>query len=244
MVPGLLFAIPAFGGWVQASLGKQNSDGSWAPTCNIDLLHQCQGSTPAKLRVSIDTSQLPRDPPPSRPIQEGTFAYDVRVSSAGAENSPQPVRASVAVRSLSITPSALHFVYKLGDAAPPGPQYINVAPTCGQSPLIASVTSDGSWLSFSAPSPGDPNNIYGPVRLMVAVNPAGLRPDSYIGRVKLQGARLDSAQSVAVSLDVTTTDSPSIANNGVLSAASFLPGMAFGGWVAIFGQNLASIQTK
>jgi uncharacterized protein (TIGR03437 family) len=46
---------------------------------------------------------------------------------------------------------------------------------------------------------------------------------------------------IPISISVSMTTTPAIADNGVVNAASFAPGASPGSWISIFGSNLATI---
>jgi uncharacterized protein (TIGR03437 family) len=98
------------------------------------------------------------------------------------------------------------------------------APDCGWS-----ATANSPWILLASPSNGTGN---GTIAYTVGVNTGGLRT----GAIAVAGRTVYINQAAAGS---SSTSLASIANGGVVNAASYAPLIAPGSFVAIFGQNLA-----
>jgi len=102
------------------------------------------------------------------------------------------------------------------------------APDCGWN-----ATANASWILVSSGNNGTGS---GPVTYTVGINTGGLRT----GTITVAGQRVFVNQVAAGS---SVSSLASINTAGIVNAASFSPPISSGGFVAIYGQNLADITT-
>lgn len=161
------------------------------------------GTTPAAVMVFVTPTGL----------QAGTYQGSVRITAAGAANSPVDVPVTLAVTTVSqlvATPAQLSFSYVIGGMQPAG-QNLSVGTTSGVVlPFGAapSTTSGGNWLTVT------PVSGQTPATLTVGVNPAGLSPGSYNGVITLtppagSGGALTVPVTLTVNASPTLTVTPS-----------------------------------
>jgi uncharacterized protein (TIGR03437 family) len=184
------------------------------------------GTAPSTLSVSISPAGL----------SAGTYTGSVQIASAGASNTPASIGVTLTVTeaqaSLAVAPQALTFQYTYGGAVPPAQ---NLAITnSGGGTLAWTASANAYWLGVSAASGG------APASLAVSVNPANLAAGTYVENVTIAAAgATGSPAQVSVTL-VVAGSQPAPVINGVVSAASFQPGLASGTWMSIFGTNLST----
>jgi uncharacterized protein (TIGR03437 family) len=151
------------------------------------------GSAPAfgsaAIAVTADPSQL----------QAGTYSGSVTVATAGSPSSTISVVAVVSGTqpTLELSQSGLRFQAVQGGGAT-SPQSITVLnPGAGTLNFTASVStiSGGSWLSVSPGSGSSTGSKAGSVT--VSVNPAGLKPGDYYGRVQFAASGATNSPQVA-----------------------------------------------
>lgn len=129
-------------------------------------------TTPGNLTVAVNPSGL----------AAGSYAGTVRITATDSAGGTIEVPVTLSVNSmLTSNPATLTFAYRVDGSIPPA-QTVNVTSN-GSAVSIASVASvttptGGTWLSVS-PSSGTT-----PAALTVSVNPAGLSPGTYTGRIR------------------------------------------------------------
>jgi uncharacterized protein (TIGR03437 family) len=151
------------------------------------------GTTPASFKVYVNPSGLP----------SGSYTGTIMVAATGALASPYsfPVTLEVADAPSTLISSAatLTFAYMTG-SAPPAPQTI-VLMSSGDA-LSASITvSGGTWLTAS---PTGSITLVGlPGTVTVTVNPAGLPPGAYAGKITFASpTAVDKSLIVNVALNI------------------------------------------
>lgn len=151
------------------------------------------GTTPASFKVYVNPTGLP----------SGSYTGTIVVATTGALASPYsfPVTLEVAdaPSTLISSAAALTFAYMTG-SAPPAPQSI-VLMSSGDA-LSASITvSGGTWLTAS---PTGSITLVGlPGTVTVTVNPAGLPPGAYSGRITFASpTAVDKSLIVNVALNI------------------------------------------
>ena len=192
------------------------SPGSWVQ------LSPARGTTPGSVMVTVDPTGL----------AAGTYTGTISATAIGANN-PVSVTVTLTItggtQPLTITASHLFFVAATGGTAPAS-QMLTVNST-SSTPVSFTASSPVPWLTVS-PASGTT-----PAALTVAVNPTGMASGTYSSSINVTASGA-AAQSVAVTLQVTSSTSiPTI--SGIINAASGVtgkvsPGMA----ISIFGTNL------
>ncbi len=132
--------------------------------------------------------------------------------------------------------SSLSFNYTIGGGTP---KALPVTVSSSFSSLSFTATpatdSGGSWL-MASPASGT-----SPATLNVSVNPAGLLPGNYTGRISVaESGSHNGAFTIRITLQVAaavTSSIPIIKSVG--NAASYQPGMAPNTWIVIQGENLS-----
>src|ERR1019366_6467781 len=158
------------------------------------------------------------------------------IAATGASNTPASIGVTLTVTeapaSLAVAPQGLNFQYTYGGALPPA-QSLAIT-NAGGGTLAWTASTTAYWLGVSSASGG------APASLAVSVNPANLAAGTYTENVTIAAAvAAGSPAQVSVTLVVTGTQ-PAPVINGVVSAASFQPGLASGAWMSIFGTNLSA----
>jgi uncharacterized protein (TIGR03437 family) len=184
------------------------------------------GTAPSTLSVSVSPAGL----------SAGTYTGSVQIAATGASNTPASIGVTLTVTeaqaSLAVAPQALTFQYTYGGALPPS-QNLAIS-NAGGGTLAWTASTGAYWLGVSAASGA------APASLAVSVNPANLAAGTYTENVNLAAAGANgSPAQVSVTL-VVTGSQPAPVINGVVSAASFQPGLASGTWMSIFGTNLSA----
>jgi uncharacterized protein (TIGR03437 family) len=123
------------------------------------------------------------------------FPFNVTVKdSAGGTSLPQSLTINFgAASSLTATPSAVSFTYRLGDAAPPA-QSVSVFQGTSQTPLSVTVRSDQNFLSAT------PTSAQSPAAIALSVNTAVLGAAG-----TLTGQAIISGGNSSVTVNVTLT---------------------------------------
>jgi uncharacterized protein (TIGR03437 family) len=160
------------------------------------------GSTTASIKVYVNPSGLP----------SGSYSGTIVVAATGAAASPYsfPVTMEVAdaPSTLVANPATLTFAYMTGSAAP-APQTVMLM-SSGDA-LSASITvSGGTWLTAS---PTGSITLVGlPGTVTVTVNPAGLAPGAYSGKITFASpSATDKSLIVNVALNITA-GTPTVTN--------------------------------
>jgi uncharacterized protein (TIGR03437 family) len=189
----LQFAYTA-GGTIPAAKSIQitNSGGgtlNWSATTSASWLSvslPISGTAPSTLSVVVSPTGL----------GAGTYTGSLQISAAGASNSPQTVSVTLTVNAppptISLSAVQLHFSYVVGGVAPASQSV--VVSNSGGGTFTWSAASSASWLTLSS-APGV---------LTVAINLAGLSPNTYTGTITITAAGAsNSPQAVSVTLTVT-----------------------------------------
>ena len=200
---------------------------SWSATASAGWMSvsPASGTAPSTLSVSIGPAGL----------SAGEYTGSIQIVSAGAANTPVSIGVTLTVTeapaALAVAPQALAFQYTYGGAAPPA-QNLAIANTGGGT-LAWTAAASAYWLVISAASGG------APATLTVSVNPANLAAGTYTETVQIAAVGASGSPAlVPVTLVVTGTQ-PAGSIAAVANAASFIPGLAAGTWVSIFGTNLS-----
>jgi uncharacterized protein (TIGR03437 family) len=201
---------------------------SWTATASDAWMtvSPASGTAPSTLSVSVSPAGL----------SAGMYTGSIQIASAGASNTPASIGVTLTVTeapaSLAVAPQALTFQYTYGGAPPPAQ---NLAITnAGGGTLAWTASTSAYWLGASAASGGVPAS------LSVSVNPANLAAGTYTENVLIAAAgAAGSPAQVPVTLVVTGTQ-PAPVITSVGSAASYLPGLASGTWISVFGTNLSA----
>jgi Viral BACON domain len=165
-------------------------------------------STPASIRVSINTSNL----------AAGTYNASVLLSSrAGTVTVPVRLTVTLPPR-LVVSPSSLTFSYQQGGTVPSS-QTVSVTSSSSAIDFTDSVASGGSWLSVSPSSGRTPSS------LGVSVSPGSLAAGTYSGSVQV------SAGTGSVTIPVTLTVTSTSTTRLVVSPTSLAFGYQQGGTV-------------
>jgi uncharacterized protein (TIGR03437 family) len=196
-----------------------------AATASWLTLSATTGTAPSTLAVSFAPAGL----------SAGTYTGTVQISATGVSDSPLSIAVTLTVTaapaSLVVAPQALTFQYTAGGAAPAA-QDISIA-NGSVGALSWTVSSGAYWAVLSATSGNAPGT------LSVSVNPANLAAGSYATAVTVAATDATvSPVSIAVTLVVQGAQ-PAGTVTAVVNAGSFQPGIASGGWVAIFGAKLS-----
>ena len=101
---------------------------------------------------------------------------------------------------VTVNPPSLVFNWQTGIAAPNPSQVLTVSTTAAQA-LTYSFTATGSWISTVSPPSG---SITGSAQITVTLNPAGLAPGTYTGKLTLlTPGGSPTQQDIAVTLNVS-----------------------------------------
>lgn len=198
---------------VQVSVTASTASGNWLSVSSA-------GSVPAyssaPVAITVDPAQL----------GPGTDSGTVTVSVAGGPTTMVSVLAVVTSGqpNLVLSQTGLFFDAVQG-GSPSGPQTISIL-NSGSGALnytvAASTISGGNWLSVSSSSGSASGSSAGSV--MVSVNPDGLQPGAYYGKITISASgAADSPQVASVVLDVVTpANSPggSVEPAGMIFVAS------------------------
>ena len=161
---------------------------NWSATTSASWLSiaPTSGTAPTTLSVLVSPTGL----------GAGTYTGSVQISAVGASDSPQTVSVTLTVNAppptISLSAVQLHFSYAIGGAAPASQSV--VVSNSGGGTFTWSAASSASWLTLTS-APGV---------LTVAVNLAGLSPNTYTGTITITAAAAsNSPQAVSVTLTVT-----------------------------------------
>jgi len=156
-------------------------------------------------------------------LPAGTWTSTVKVSTPNGAPTETDIPVTLVVAStplLNVPTAALNFTYELG-AANPAAQSVALASTstAPQQYTVSVATTDGGKWLVASPTGATPTP------LSVSVNPAGLAPGSYTGKVTVTGAGAgNSAQQIPVTLKVY--NDPAIVTNITSLALPFQMGQA------------------
>ncbi|MEO8595087.1 MAG: IPT/TIG domain-containing protein [Candidatus Solibacter sp.] len=170
------------------------------------------GTTNATLKVYVNPTGLP----------SGTYSGTIVVSAAAATTTPQnfPVTLDVgdAPATLTASTGALTFPYTTGGATPNAQPVVLM--TSGGALTVSITLSGGTWLKAS---PGGNIALVGlPGTVNVSVDPTGLTPGSYNGKLTFaSGTAVNKNVTVNVTLNITA-GVPAIAVNGVWPPGALL----------------------
>ncbi len=210
-----------------SAFASTSNGGKWLTVSPIG------GDTPATITASIESGGLAPD----------TYFGTITIAPTSGGNQIIAVTLTVTspAAALVAQPAPVAFTYQQG-ATPPVAQMVAVTSTGAKLNVAASVStqSGGNWLFVDPPTASTAAN------LAVTVNPAGLAPGTYTGKLVINAADASvTALTIAVSLTVSQSP-PTLA--AVTNAASFSPGpVAPGEIVTLFGAaigptNLAKLQ--
>lgn len=189
---------------------------SWAKT------NPASGSTPADIRVSVDSKGLP-------PGENNGI-----IGIAGPKNELKiPITFKVVeAPGPTVTPSSVQLSYKLG-APPPAPEMLSVASnTTNAVGFVATpATASGvNWLGVS------PAGGLSPAVIAVSVIPGSLTPGTHLGTITVSSTDQLVKRTVPVNLNVSAS---AIGTHSVLHAATLAPSPAAPGLlVTITGSGL------
>jgi len=145
------------------------------------------GTTPASVGVTISVSGLPA----------GNYTSTITISAPGEPFVTVPVKLSItepAAPTIWVNPGSLSFSYQMG-LNPPAAQILSITSyPSGQT--ITAKTSGEAWLSVGAISSATPASA------SVTVNPAGLGPGTYQGKIIVASS---TAANSPVTIPVTLT---------------------------------------
>ncbi len=184
------FAVSSSGAQLDITISTSTDSG--VPWLNVATT---SNKTDATVTVSVNPAFAPT----------GSQVGTVRISSAGASNSPVTVTVNMVVSEaplFNVSPGVLTFNYQVG-ASTPAEQTLDVFATKTDLPFTVTKSTDsgGDWLIVSPTSwPTTPS------KLSVRANPGSLAPGTYTGTitVTMPGAS-NSPQSVAVTLVIAAS---------------------------------------
>jgi uncharacterized protein (TIGR03437 family) len=157
----------------------------------------------------------------------------INFSVSGATATTNVISKLTAPARFTTAPTALTFTYRIGDAATPNAQTLNVSSTATGTNFTASAStsSGGNWLA-AAPTSGT-----APGAISISVNITGLGVGTYSGKVTIGsgGSTLD----VPVTLNYLSSSSITITKNGIVPLYSSSTAIQAGSWISIYGTNLA-----
>jgi uncharacterized protein (TIGR03437 family) len=178
-------------------------------------------TTPATLTVFVNTSTL----------APATYSGTITVSGTGV--SPQTIQVTLNVTRPAFNVNPLSLIFNAQSGGPsPDPQTINLFFTGAPFSLTVSETtlSGGNWLFVSQPTAALP-------AATVSLNINGLGRGTYNGTITFTPAD-NTIPPIRVSVSLTVTAGPGAVINGIVNAASGVPGpVAPGEIVTIFGVN-------
>jgi uncharacterized protein (TIGR03437 family) len=181
------------------------------------------GATPLKVRLNVNRLNT---------LGPGRYQQELLLTplTTSAER-VEPLRVMAEFRvgfRLNASPESLEFAATTTTGAPP-PRNLVVSSGSGPREVRAAVFTDagGSWLRAVLGTPGV---------ALVSVQPDGLAPGRYTGRVVLTS---DDTDPLTVPVTLTVTAGTPATNLGVVNGASFAAGpVAPGTLVTLFGVNL------
>jgi uncharacterized protein (TIGR03437 family) len=178
-------------------------------------------TTPATLTVFVNTSAL----------APATYNGIITVSGTGVSSQTIQVSLTVTRQAFSVDPLSLMFNAQAGGPSP-DPQTVNLFFSGGPFSITASdvTLSGGSWLFVTQPSAA-------PTAVTVSVNINGLARGTYNGTITFTPADT-TIPAIRVQVSLTINAGPGAVINGVVNAASGVPGpVAPGEIITIFGVN-------
>ena len=159
-------------------------------------------ATPAAIFVSVTPAAL----------NPGTYTGTLRVTSAGASNSPLTVNVTLIVSqapTISASFAQLNFNYSIGGPQPPG-QPVSISSTIGTTFNIS--TGTAAWLTVT-PASGTISNS-APTQLLVTVNAGTLAQGTYNGNITITGQGIvNSPQVLPVILTIAPPSAITVSPN-------------------------------
>ena len=135
----------------------------------------------------------------------GVHETDIVITSAGASNSPVTVHVTLTVKSppptFTVTPPAVTVNYSTDDLALPLAQNLTIT-TSGQPVSYTTAVNSAPWLTVT-PTSGI-SMLGSPAVLGLTVNPAGLLPNTYHGKLVISSANA-ATKSISVSVDLVVS---------------------------------------
>jgi len=173
-------------------------------------------------------------------LTNGIYTGRVIITADGAANSPKIVPVTFTIKdplppNIQLSSSSLQFSMIMG-AGSPQPQKLTIS-NAGDVSLNwqadAATFNGGSWLAVSPNSGTDFGTI------TVTADPASLSPGTYAARITITApGAVNSPAQVQVTF-VINPPQPVLPSNGIVNAATFLPGpLAPGEIASLFGANL------
>ncbi len=217
------------------------STGTTPPTQTVTI----SATTPGAFTANTTTPWLSVTPPggttPSNitlaanPASLATGSYSGSVTIGGLGSSQLlPVTLTVSQPSpIAVSLSQVTFAYLLGG---PAPSSQTVAISTPQPTAFSVNTGGARWLQAA------PNRTTTPATLTISINPVGLTLGTLTGTISVAPLSDPSAaQTINVNLAVTAASTPSFSTEGIVNAASFVPGLVPGSIATLFGRNLSSV---
>ena len=153
------------------------------------------GTTPADVTVAVNTTGI---------TPGTTCTGTLSISAPGASNTATvPITLNVSANPLlNIAPNALSFSTPAGSTSPTPVQVISLTSTDPNTAIPFNYTSTtstgGPWLFVASSGSTTPSN------LSVQVNPTGLQAGTYTGSITVTSPNLPAAQTIPVTLTVTS----------------------------------------
>ncbi len=217
------------------------STGTPPPTQTVTV----SATTPGAFSANTTTPWLSVTPPggttptnitlAANPAGLATGSYTGSVTIGGLGSSQLlPVTLTVSQPSpIAVSLSQVTFAYFLGG---PAPSSQTVAISTPQPTAFSVNTGGARWLQAT------PNRTTTPATLIISINPAGLALGTLTGTITVAPVSDPSAaQTINVTLAVTAASTPSFSSEGIVNAASFIPGLVPGSIATLFGRNLSSV---
>lgn len=179
-------------------------------------------SAPSVLMVSVTSANLP----------PGTYNGIITIATTGSASTARGIAVNLVVEAPPpiVSPGAISVSIQQG-LAPPSPQLLTLSGVSGVPFTVTGVTA--SWLEVT------PRSGTVPAQLRVTLNTSALAVGSYSGIISIltdNRNNLTASVSVVVFADPAL---PTLANNGIVNAASQAREASVGSWISIFGRNLS-----
>ena len=217
-------SVPAAGGTYLVSVNTA-AGCSWTPVSNASWI-TVNGSNARTGAGEFSVNVLSNSATSAR-----NGGIEIAGKTVGIAQEGVPVRPNA---SLQVSSKGISFQSEPGGVPPSQVLRLRSAPAIAS---LSASAPGASWLSASTSLSGDT------WQMTITANARNLAEGVYDATLEFDcGTALCSPGSVPVRFTVRSSgvSAPRIASGGVVNAASFLPGMASGAWMSIFGTNLAT----
>jgi uncharacterized protein (TIGR03437 family) len=180
------------------------------------------GTTPTTLSVIVNTAVLPN-------LAPGTYNGTITITPTNQAPIAVPVTLTVSgPPAVTVNPTALTFNFQTGQANP-GPQNVTITLTPAQQlafNVTSTVTANPAGKNWIAVVPSGITSVLGTATISVTVDPTGLPPNTYTGKITILSQGNPSSLDVPVTLVVSNSpllNVPSTSLNFTYQVGSPLP---------------------